>query len=77
MDTYLSNAQSTVRKLFLFLFGIVVVAFNIIGLVNTKNRMKKLGFDLNDNDGKEVVTKEPKNKKEQIKKPLIDSREGL
>lgn len=52
MEEYLGNAQSTARKVFLYLFGLMVLTFSIAGLVNNKNRMIKLGFE--EADPKEV-----------------------
>ena len=52
MEEYLGNAQSTARKVFLYLFGLMVLIFSIAGLVNNKNRMIKLGFE--EADPKEV-----------------------
>ena len=48
METYLSNAQSGARRFFLYLFGSIVIAFNIGGLLNMKNRMIGLGFEADD-----------------------------
>jgi len=52
MEEYLGNAQSTARKVFLYLFGLMVLIFSIAGLLNNKNRMIKLGFE--EPDVKEV-----------------------
>ena len=45
METYLTNAQSTARKVFLYLFGLVAFSFSAIGLVNNKRRMINLGYE--------------------------------
>lgn len=65
METYLSDAQSIKRKVFLYLFGLIVIIFNIGGLLNMKNRMEKLGFEAkatkilaNDKDQKKMENKQ-------------------